>query len=248
MIKKPTQPFHYLGSTLLVHKDHRGQELPAPVFLDPLGAGNNRIAWNYEVIELHLVLKVGDHGQERAMAEEHKLTTAQVVAEFPLSILVVQPHGTRTVEVQAALQMRVAFARHYLNGKPVEDPAVRSFLAAAGVLLCSMEARGLNLKDVGPANLAYETVELKEGPTAVPTFFDLGDWSWSKPGQKPNLLQQAAPQLGSELSAVFKSSQRQHERMLPSFLKYCPDRIIWLMAVGAIQQSPEGFKLPARAR
>ena len=41
-----------------------------------------------------------------------------------------------------------------------------------------------------------------------------------------NLLNQAAPQLGSELSAVFKSSRRQHELMLPSLLRHCPDRVM----------------------
>ena len=79
--------------------------------------------------------------------------------------------------VQATLQIKVELARHYLMGKVVEDPAVRNFLAATGALLCSMEAQGLKIKDVGLANLAYEKVELESGPAVVPCFFDMGHWS-----------------------------------------------------------------------
>ena len=62
-------------------------------------------------LEPLLVLKVGDHGQEKAMSEHFRLTTAQIVAGFELLILVAQAEGTRTCVVQAALQMRVELAR-----------------------------------------------------------------------------------------------------------------------------------------
>ena len=60
------------------------------------------------------------------MSEHFRLITAQIVAEFKLTILLVQAEGTRACMVQATLQMRVELARHYLTGKVVEDPAVRS--------------------------------------------------------------------------------------------------------------------------